>query len=148
MGIFLVTGSFWWSLIAILLDPGTVVLLVAAPHLTNVLLSTSRYRKILSLRAKDLGREIELELFKNSIATITINYDQATMANHSLPYLTQCGLMAKWKETADGFEVYNYSDGRILTLQFVNGAYQSSEFIDLSKSEIPYQLGNLEFVAQ
>jgi hypothetical protein len=143
LGIFLLTESLWWSLIAIPLDLGTLFLPFGVAAIILDAWKHSRGRRVQRLKTRDRAREIQIDLYKNSAATIVFSFD-ARNASHDQPFLTKASWTAQWKETGDGIELYDFADGGSLVLQSNGNNYHSVE-TSTRQSDARYKLDGLQF---
>ena len=75
-GIYLVTSSFWWSLLAIPLDLGTLCLVFAFPTFIANEWATSRYNLVHEFHSAEGWRNISLRLFRNKAACFKLDFDK------------------------------------------------------------------------
>ena len=107
-GIFLISGSWAWSSLAIVLDPGLLWVLLAFPWLMYEAYSESSLALRHELLARELsvrpGRKATLKLFKNSRARVILVIGDTTY-----------GLAGKWSCTENGYQV-TYLEDRVCLL--------------------------------
>tara|TARA_R110002111_G_scaffold1157_1_gene8190 strand:- start:54425 stop:54901 length:477 start_codon:yes stop_codon:yes gene_type:complete len=107
VGIYSLTGSILWALIAIPCDPGTGLFLLALPRLFNELWQTSRFNELATFYNNDQGREIFIRLYRNRRATITQKYNDSDRSQDSGVMLCQQGSVGKWEQINDVRRTYH-----------------------------------------
>ncbi|MEZ6096648.1 MAG: hypothetical protein R3C03_20865 [Pirellulaceae bacterium] len=105
IGIYSLTRSIWWALLAIPLDLGLVLLPFFLHSIVSDAIAHSKRNEIGDFVAFRDGHKTTLKLFKNSTARFTHSVGTA-----------QYGFAGKWSKIADGYEIYNYLDSRICAL--------------------------------
>ncbi|MFH1304310.1 MAG: hypothetical protein ABIK07_24920 [Planctomycetota bacterium] len=127
VGIYSLTGSILWALIAIPCDPETGLFLLALPWLFNELWQTSRFNELATFYNNDQGREIFIRLYRNRRATITQKYNDTDRPQDSGVMLCQQGLVGKWERINDVFCLSEFAGGRKLELACNGENFQSTE---------------------
>jgi hypothetical protein len=127
VGIYSLTGSLLWSLIAIPLDLGTLFFVLGLPWLFNEFWQTSRFNAVAKFNTNDNGREIVITLYKNGGASINQEYNGTVGPQEHGAIPCSRGFAGKWKFVDDEFLLTELSGGRELKLVFAGNSYVSSE---------------------
>lgn len=116
-GTFLVTASWICAALAAICDLGTIVTLLAFPGLIRQAVATASEPPV-RLDCRDRGRVVTLKLYEGGRAAFLITFDSPESKElwSVSPGFVQMSLAAQWCETADGYEVFGYPNGRSLTL--------------------------------
>jgi len=146
LGIYTVTKSARWALLGFL-DLGTIGGVIFLPLLVHEFWSTSRFARMYRFICNDSGRDITVELFRRNRASISFASDQSVAPNHFDNCPVSIGLSGEWRPTDEGFEVFNYADGRrtILTQQGESFVASESSIPDSARSFT--RLNGLRFLA-
>lgn len=123
LGIYVSTKSIGTALLGFALDLGTICFVVSLPWLAFELWSTSRFARVHNLKCHEPGRDISVELFQRGRAAMTMRFDP----EHFEGSPVSIGFSAKWESRGEGFEVFEYADGRSIALTWRDGSYLASE---------------------
>ena len=74
-GIYTLSGSLLWALLAIPFDLGTVLFLLGLPWLFSELWQTSWFNELANFIARDNGREVLITLYRNGRVSINQEYN-------------------------------------------------------------------------
>lgn len=114
---------YWW--LAIFIDAGTLVMLIAVPHIVFQAWRSARRKVEHSFKCVDGNRTIAIQLCENGDASITISchppQPEVTRGN----FISSIGFSGKWIVEGDHFVVNNYASGRRLLMK------QSGDGFDL-----------------
>ena len=105
IGIFSLTQSIWWALLAIPSDLGLILLPIFLYLMVVDVIAHSKHNVIGNFEAFRDGHKTALTLYKNSTARFT----------HSIG-TAQYGFAGKWSKAIDGYEIHDYLESRICTL--------------------------------
>jgi len=127
IGIFSITQSIWWALLAIPSDLGLMLLPIFLYSMVVDVIAHSKHNVIGNFEAFRDGHKTTLTLYKNSDARFKYSVGPA-----------QYGFAGKWSKTIDGYEIRDYLVSRICTLAIDEQQLVSTETIseDLEQNDI------------
>ena len=146
IGIYLISGSMLWSLLAIPLDLGTLLFVLGLPWLFSELWQTSRFNELAKFHADDNGRDIHITLYKNAICAINQEYNETVGPQEHGAIPCSRGFSAKWQLSDDVFHITDITGGREMELVPNGGGYTSSESNVESDAKAHTLMNNLNFV--
>jgi hypothetical protein len=135
IGVFSLTGSIGWALLALLSDLGMIVLIVFLPCLISDIWSTAKINEIGDYIAFRNGHKTTLKLYKNSTATFTYSTGD-----------TQYGFSGKWAGIQNGYEICDYIGTRKCKLIWRQNQLDSIETLGASEPHV-VDLNGLVFSA-
>lgn len=145
-GIYVITSSIWWSLLAIFLDLGTLVFVLVLPNIIYDVWATSRYNLVHEFHSAQQFRNVSLRLYRNNTACFKLSIDKESVpSGYSLGSVI-IGLVGKWEPCSDGFRIYNYGDGRELLLTASGETFNCIESDLSNSSSADSRMDGLEFV--
>lgn len=145
-GIYTVTSSVWWSLLAIPLDLGTLCLIFAVPAIIDSEWSTSRFNLVHEFHSTQDFQSISLRLYRNSTACFKLEFDPELAPSDNCATPISLGLAGKWEQCSNGFRIYNYGSGREMMLTSKGEAFISSESAIPDTSPTYSRMDGLAFV--
>jgi hypothetical protein len=119
------TRRFAW--IALAVDYGTLVLIIALPGIAYEVWSTSRINLMHSFTTNGRGRIITIRLFRRRVALITARFDPPIPCNDYDARVRSFGMVGKWGTTETGFSVDGYDSERQLLISKEYGVYSTVE---------------------
>ena len=144
-GIYSVTDSFLWSLIAIPVDLGTLMFFLGLPWLFKELWKTSSFNELVNFYANDNGREVLISLYKNNVVSIHIEFNNTVKPIDSIAIPVSAGFEGKWQLLGDDFLIFEFSQGRKLELNADNDNFFCIETCIEADAEKHTLMGNLTF---
>ena len=136
VGLYWLSGSWWWALLGIPADLGLLFLVLASPWLVRDVYSRSRFSLIHELHAWRDGHRTILKLYKDSGAELTYSHGQ-----------TQFKINGAWVSTGDGYQI-TMPDDLNCKLNRDGIAFVVTEVESLSTEESQPDLEGLVFEPQ
>lgn len=119
------TRLFAW--LALVIDYGTLVLIIALPGLAYEFWSTSAANLLHCLSVIESGREFTIRLFRRDIAIISAKFTPAVPCNNDGACVQSFSYVGKWTVTETGFLIDSYGSGRRLHVTMQNNTYKTEE---------------------
>lgn len=119
------TAPFYW--IALIVDYGTLSLLIALPRLAQELWETSSINLLHKFTTKDATRKIVIQLFRGKKAIIKIQFSPSQPCNDYGALISSLGFLGNWTQEEDRFVIMSYAENRSLELIPVEKNFQSAE---------------------
>jgi hypothetical protein len=126
-GIYHLTDSIRWSLLAIPLDLGTLLFLIGLPWLIAESLKTAQYNEVVTFYSDDRGRELFITLYRNGVASIRQDYNGTVGPQEQGAIPGSRGFNARWEQNGDVFSLTDITGGREMVLTPDEGGFLSSE---------------------
>lgn len=120
IGIYSITDSFLWSLLAIPLDLGTLMFVLSLPWLFNEIWETSRFNELSKFYTNDNGRKIFITLYKKGLVCIYQEYNDTANPQEQGYIPVSQGFTGKWELIDNKFYITEFLGGRKLEL-IING---------------------------
>jgi len=133
---FAATSPFAW--VGIVVDYGTLALVLALPKLVGELWSTSRINLVRSFVCRSSGRIVRIKLFKRGIFTIRGTYNPPIPCNPRGFLIDSFGFVGSWRQDGTDFILEDYADDRILRLRPDGDRFLSQETNYPENNEYPY----------
>lgn len=135
-----------FAILSIVVDHGTLVLIIASPYLIKEFWQTSRFKLIKSFVANSDNAKYELKLYKKGTFVITVNFEPTQIANEHGAKIIEFSLQGKWEEYDDVIECSKYADDRILRLVLKGDSWLAKEYNYPQEKLYPYDcLEGIEF---
>lgn len=144
-GIYSLSGSLLWSLLAIPCDLGTVLFVVGLPWLFSELWQTSRFNELAKFIANDNGREIFVTLYRNGHASINQEYNGTVGPQEHGSIPVSRGFSGKWELNDNVFHLTEITGGRDLLLVPTGNNFLSTESQLESDAKTHTLMDNLVF---
>ena len=122
---FPLTAPFFW--IALIVDYGTLRLLLALCLLAHELWVTSSINLLHKFATKDTTRTISIELFRGKTALINFQFSPNQPCNDAGALIHSTGFLGNWTQEEDRFVITSYAENRSLELIPVEKNFQSTE---------------------
>ena len=129
------TSSFWWT--SIILDYGTLMLVLALPSLAIELWSTSWINRIHEFTATREAKHVKVSLYRGRRAVITLRFSPGQPCNSHGALIESMGLTGNWTEKDKLFRINAYGEDRSLLLQPTTSGYTSTE-VNYPQKEFDY----------
>ncbi|MBM9520827.1 hypothetical protein JWG39_13470 [Desulforhopalus vacuolatus] len=122
---FPLTSRYAWA--GILVDYGTLVLLLALPMLAWDSWTTSRFNLLYRFLADADGRRDDIRMFKRNKFTIKTDYDPPIPGDEHGALVLSQGRVGKWLTAGDSFCLEGYEEDRILRIRKNDGEFITEE---------------------
>ena len=119
------TRPFAW--VAILVDYGTLALILAIPTLLGELRSTSSINLVHRFVSDSRGHHDDIRLFKNGGFTIERQHDPPVECNEHGALSVSQSFVGSWREEGAGFLLDGYDGDRALWILNQGGVYRTRE---------------------
>jgi hypothetical protein len=134
IGIYCITQSIWWSLLAIAADLGMIVLIVLLPSLISETITYSKFNEVGDFLAFRNGHKTTLKLYRNLTARFTYSTGG-----------TQYSFPATWSKFDNGYEICDYIANRKCILTEKQQHFESVELLDINDARNEIDLNGLIF---
>lgn len=122
-------------------DLGTLMLLLVIPWALHEAWVYCPLRRIRRFVARDRSREIRIDLFRGGHARIWCTFNIGANEHFGM-CPAAFSYVARWRGSDDSYELFEYGGERRLTLNIVDGVFESSESRDADSANLKYDTLN------
>jgi hypothetical protein len=115
-GMALIPPTRPYAALAIVADYGTLIFILALPHLCYQIWSTSRFNLVHSFSISAAGRSITINLFHRHIAVIRVEFNPPVPCHDNGSLAQGFGAVGRWATTEAGFSIEGYRATRHIRL--------------------------------
>ena len=116
---------FAW--LSVILDYGTLAIVLSLPHLLSDGWSTSKKNLVYWFSSSDQGRNLDIKLFKRGIFTAQVVFNPPVACNEQGTLIKSVGLKGSWEPGNKGFTLTGYSGEREAELEELDVGYSLKE---------------------
>ena len=127
LGLYYFENSRPYAVLSIIVDYGTLALILSLPCLTREFWKTSRFNLIRTYVANSQNAKYELGLYRKGVFVINVKFEPPLTANEHGAKVSELGFQGKWEEGKDVIECREYADDRVLKLIDKGDIYLAEE---------------------
>ncbi|WP_146370831.1 hypothetical protein [Symmachiella macrocystis] len=119
------TRSFAW--VAVLLDYGTLILIISLPRMCFESWCTSRHNLMITFYSSEQGRQTEIRLYRRQIAVVSVTYNPPVQCNEHGALQVSGGMVAQWEIVGNSYSLVKYDGDRELIIARHGDDYETIE---------------------